>query len=101
MSNSEKVIEKLSKSRMVNFSSEVELKRFSILGGLGNLHCIINKKKIWAKFMIKYKIFWRKCKCQKCIFMNNENRNHMPQEKEISIATKSLFLTLILCKTLE
>lgn len=27
--------------------------------------------------------------------MNNENGNHMPQEKYISVATKSLFLTLI------
>lgn len=41
--NAEKVIENLSKSRMANFSSEVEGKRFSILGGLGNLHCTINK----------------------------------------------------------
>jgi len=49
--------------------------------------------------MIKYKIFLRKYKCQKHIFMNKENRNLMPQEKEISIAAKSLFLTLILCKS--
>lgn len=36
--------------------------------------------------MIKYEIFLKKYKCQKCIFKNKENRKHM--EKEISIATK-------------
>lgn len=44
--------------------------------------------------MIKNKIFLRKCKRQKCILMNNENRNHMPQEKEISIDKKIIFSDL-------
>lgn len=49
--------------------------------------------------MTKYKIFLRKYKCQKCIFINNKKGNHMLQEKEVSIAVKSLFPDL--CKTLE
>lgn len=44
--------------------------------------------------MIQNKIFLRKCKRQKCILMNNENRNHMPQEKNISIDKKVIFSDL-------